>query len=201
MAGIPVSSTLLHIESSKSLNQNNAISFHLSFLILRHKKEVRGGGARVSIVLTFLALLGLKEDALSTYLDFETLEKFPILYILSSFFRCSSFKETVFRIRSGSVSFGPPGCVIFCADPDPSTYKQKIRKTSNSIHTILRLLTTLLSLKTDLPTVSNKPKTLAKFLVPDWGGGGGGKVDFGIGLSYRPTSLNSLAHQYDDPMP
>jgi hypothetical protein len=69
--------TLLHIESSKSLNQNNAISFHLSFLILRHKKGV-GGGSKKIIVFIFLALLGLKEDALSTYLDYETLETFPL---------------------------------------------------------------------------------------------------------------------------
>ncbi len=33
------------------------------------------------------------------------------------------------------------------------------------------------------------------------GGGGGDKVDFGIGLSYWPLSLGSLAGRYDNPMP
>jgi hypothetical protein len=43
--------------------------------------------------------------------------------------RGSSFEETVFRIRSGgSVSFGPPGCLIVCTDPDPSINKQKNKK-------------------------------------------------------------------------
>ncbi len=32
-------------------------------------------------------------------------------------------------------------------------------------------------------------------------GYGGVKVDFGIGLSYRPLSLGSLVGRYDNPMP
>jgi hypothetical protein len=35
----------------------------------------------------------------------------------------------------------------------------------------------------------------AQFLVPDWGD----KVDYGLGLSYRPASL--LAGRYDNPVP
>ncbi len=37
----------------------------------------------------------------------------------------------------------------------------------------------------------------AKFIVSDWGD----KVDFGIGLSYRPTRLHRRACRYDNPMP
>jgi len=37
----------------------------------------------------------------------------------------------------------------------------------------------------------------AKFLVPDWGD----IVNSGIGLSYRPANLCSLAGLYDNPMP
>jgi hypothetical protein len=40
-------------------------------------------------------------------------------------------------------------------------------------------------------------KAVAKFLVPDWGY----KVDCGIGLSYWPASICSLAGRYDYPMP
>jgi hypothetical protein len=36
-----------------------------------------------------------------------------------------------------------------------------------------------------------------KFIVPDWGD----IVGSGIGLSYRPSSLCSLAGRYDNPMP
>ncbi len=34
---------------------------------------------------------------------------------------------------------------------------------------------------------------VSKFIVPGWGGGGGDKVNSGIGLSYRPARLNRLA--------
>jgi len=37
----------------------------------------------------------------------------------------------------------------------------------------------------------------AQFLVPDWGD----KIDYGIGLSYRPPRLHRLAGRYDNPMP
>jgi hypothetical protein len=38
----------------------------------------------------------------------------------------------------------------------------------------------------------------AHFLVPDWGG----KVDYGIELSYRPARLHyRLEGQYDNPVP
>jgi hypothetical protein len=37
----------------------------------------------------------------------------------------------------------------------------------------------------------------AQFIVPDWGN----KVDYGIGLSYRPVRLHTLAVRYDYPMP
>ncbi len=36
----------------------------------------------------------------------------------------------------------------------------------------------------------------AQFLVPDWRD----KVDYGIGLSYRPAKLHRLAGRYDNPM-
>jgi hypothetical protein len=39
-------------------------------------------------------------------------------------------------------------------------------------------------------------RSLAKFIVPERGD----IVDFGIGLSYRPASLCSLAGRYDNPM-
>jgi hypothetical protein len=35
----------------------------------------------------------------------------------------------------------------------------------------------------------------AQFIVPDWGD----KVDYGIGMSYRPVRLNRLAGRYDNP--
>jgi hypothetical protein len=38
---------------------------------------------------------------------------------------------------------------------------------------------------------------VAKFLVPEWGD----IVDSGIGMSYRPASLCSLAGRYDNRMP
>jgi hypothetical protein len=38
---------------------------------------------------------------------------------------------------------------------------------------------------------------VAKFVVPYWRE----KVDYGIGLSYWPTSLCSLTGLYDNPMP
>ncbi len=40
-------------------------------------------------------------------------------------------------------------------------------------------------------------RTIAKFRVPDWGN----IVDSGIGLSYRPAILGSLAGRYDNTMP
>ncbi len=46
-------------------------------------------------------------------------------------------------------------------------------------------------------TVEHYAGTVAKFIVPDWGD----KVDYGIGLSYPPTSLVSLTGRYDNPMP
>ncbi len=38
----------------------------------------------------------------------------------------------------------------------------------------------------DLSTYNDKAVSGFAFLVLDWGGGGGGKADPGIGLSYRP---------------
>ncbi len=40
-------------------------------------------------------------------------------------------------------------------------------------------------------------RAVAKFIVPNWGD----KVDSGVGLSYLPASLCSLAGRYDNPMP
>jgi hypothetical protein len=36
----------------------------------------------------------------------------------------------------------------------------------------------------------------AQLIVPDWGD----KVDYGIGLSYRPVRLHRLAGRYDNPI-
>jgi hypothetical protein len=47
------------------------------------------------------------------------------------------------------------------------------------------------------PFYKNIPAPEAKFIVPEWGD----IVDSGIGLSYRPASLCSLADRLDNPMP
>jgi hypothetical protein len=39
--------------------------------------------------------------------------------------------------------------------------------------------------------------SVAEFIVPDWGD----KVNYAIGLSYRPARLHRLAGRYDNPMP
>jgi hypothetical protein len=46
--------------------------------------------------------------------------------------------------------------------------------------------------------VNLKRPSVAKFIITDWGIY---IVDSGIWLSYRPTSLCSLAGRYDNPMP
>jgi hypothetical protein len=43
--------------------------------------------------------------------------------------------------------------------------------------------------------MDTKPE--AEFIVPDWGD----KVNYGIGLSYRPAKLHRLAGRHDNPMP
>ncbi len=47
------------------------------------------------------------------------------------------------------------------------------------------------------PFYKNIPAPVAKFVVPEWEY----IVDSGIGLSYRPASLCSLADRLDNPMP
>ncbi len=44
---------------------------------------------------------------------------------------------------------------------------------------------------------SDNFQLVAEFINPDWGD----KVNFGIGLSYRPARLHGLAGRYDNPMP
>jgi hypothetical protein len=44
---------------------------------------------------------------------------------------------------------------------------------------------------------TNQLRTVTKFIVPDWAVY---VVDSGIGLSYRPARLYSLAGRYDDSM-
>jgi hypothetical protein len=52
-----------------------------------------------------------------------------------------------------------------------------------------RFLRTTAGRLKDYEIVSCHSNTVAKFIVHYLGGGGGVKVDYGIGLSYRPASL------------
>ncbi len=50
--------------------------------------------------------------------------------------------------------------------------------------------------KLHLYRLVHKVHAIAKFLVPSWG-----KVDSGLGLTYRPVRLHRLGGRYDNPMP